>query len=275
MSEPFVTVVIPTYNRASWLPQALESVCQQTYQRREVIVVDDGSTDNTEGVVKAFFGCEYIFQSNRGVSAARNVGVLKSRGDYIAFLDSDDRWQPTKLEEQVSLLKRKPDLRWCHTNESWLRNGQHLNQGKKHRKGGGDQFKRSLELCCISPSSVMLHRSLFDKYGFFDESMPACEDYDLWIRLTAHELIGYLEAPLVIKFGGHDDQLSHRFKAMDKFRVYALDKLLTHGGLRPDQCESVMVVLKKRLSVLINGAHKHGNLELLEALAPLIKRYEE
>ena len=120
-----ISVVIPTYNRSLFLPKALDSVYNQTYPAFEVIVVDDGSSDNTLPKLSLHFPqVTWVSQSNHGVSHARNQGIQKARGEWIAFLDSDDIWHPQKLERQIDFLKKNPGLSMCHTDEEWIRNGQ-------------------------------------------------------------------------------------------------------------------------------------------------------
>ncbi len=267
-----VSVVIPTYNRAQALKAALSSVYAQSHQPHEVIVVDDGSTDDTAQVVSTFERVHYIYQDNQGVSAARNRGIEACTGAYIAFLDSDDTWLPTKLDVQLQALE-ETGLRLCHTEEIWIRNGVRVNQKKKHKKAGGDQFERSIELCCISPSSVLIQREVFDEYGVFDEALPACEDYDLWLRVCAFEHVCFVSEPQIYKFGGHDDQLSRAFPAMDRFRLISLNKLLERGVLSESQHASVLANVRKRINVLWMGALKHDNLELIEELRPLKRRW--
>ncbi|MGE4092185.1 MAG: glycosyltransferase family 2 protein, partial [Candidatus Binatia bacterium] len=232
---PTVSVIIPTYNRKELAREAIASVLAQSCRDWELMVVDDGSDDGTAEVVKEFPEVRYVWQPNRGVSAARNHGVALSTGEFIAFLDSDDLWQPRKLEVQLSFFARQPEAQICQTEELWLRNGVRVNPHNKHRKTGGDIFARSLELCLISPSAVMLRRELFARLGGFDEQLPACEDYDLWLRLTSTVPVPLIETPLVIKRGGHADQLSRQFWGMDRFRVTSLCKLLDSWVLSPAQ----------------------------------------
>jgi len=255
---PKVSVIIPTYNRRDFVREAIASVLAQTYRDFELLVVDDGSNDNTSAAVQEFDGVRYVFQANRGVSAARNRGVALSDGEFLAFLDSDDLWQPRKLAYQVAFFAAHADARICQTEEIWLRNGVRVNPHNKHRKVGGDIFARSLELCLVSPSAVMLRRELFERVGGFDESLPACEDYDLWLRIAATETIHLIETPLVIKRGGHADQLSRRFWGMDRFRVAALCKLLDSGALSPEQRQLTEDTLRVKCKVLAQGARKRG-----------------
>ena len=268
-----VSVIIPTYNRALTLARAVASVMAQTHPVLEIIIVDDGSDDDTRDRFESRNDIRYVYQSNAGVSAARNHGLSLARGDWIAFLDSDDAWLPSKIEAQFAALADQPEHRLCHTEEIWIRNGTRVNQKHKHRKGGGDQFERCVELCCISPSSVLLHRTVFDEFGGFDESMRACEDYDLWLRICAVEPVVFVETPQIYKYGGHADQLSRHYAAMDRFRVYALDKLLSDGGLIDRQRDVVIESIRKRLGVLLAGAAKRGNTALQMELEPYCDRW--
>jgi glycosyltransferase involved in cell wall biosynthesis len=255
---PNVSVIIPTHNRRDFVREAIASVLAQTYQDFELIVVDDGSTDDTSEIVREFPGIRYIVQENRGVSAARNRGVSHSSGGMLAFLDSDDLWQPRKLEAQIGFFAARPEARICQTEEIWLRNGVRVNPRNKHKKPTGDIFARSLHLCLVSPSAVMMRRELFECMGGFDESLPACEDYELWLRITAIEPVHLIETPLAIKRGGHVDQLSHRFWGMDRFRVAALCKLLASDVLTPEQRRQAEEVLLAKCRILAQGARKRG-----------------
>jgi len=255
---PEVSVIIPTHNRCELVREAIASVCAQTHRDFELIVVDDGSDDGTRELVREFPTVRYTFQENRGVSAARNRGVTLSRGRLLAFLDSDDFWQPRKLEMQAAFFTAHPEARICQTEELWLRNGVRVNPHQKHCKPSGDIFTRSLQLCLVSPSAVMMHRELFAQSGGFDESLPACEDYDLWLRIAAREPVYLIEEPLVVKRGGHADQLSHKFWGMDRFRVAALRKLLDSEILLPEQQRQAAAVLRTKCRILAHGARRRG-----------------
>ena len=265
---PHVSVIIPTFNRHELVCEAIASVLAQSFSDFELIVVDDGSEDGTADVVREFLGVRYVYQPNRGVSAARNRGVSLSRGELIAFLDSDDFWQPRKLEQQVELFTVHPETQICQTEEIWLRNGVRVNPHRKHRKAGGDIFARSLDLCLVSPSAVVMRRGLFERMGGFDESLPACEDYDLWLRVAAVMPVYLIDTPSVIKRGGHADQLSRQFWGMDRFRVTALCKLLKSGILSEEQRQLTVQVLQRKCTILAHGAWKRGqNGECYRALA--------
>jgi glycosyltransferase involved in cell wall biosynthesis len=255
-----ISVIIPTYNRAETLPRALDSVLSQTLQADEILVIDDGSTDETHSLVTACYPqCRYLSQPNQGVSSARNLGISQASGDWIALLDSDDAWLPDKLQRQATALKQKSGYRLCHTEEIWIRNGIRVNAMKKHTKQGGRIFRHCLPLCVISPSSALLHRSLFEEVGLFDTSLPACEDYDLWLRICAREAVLFLEQPLIVKYGGHSDQLSRRHWGMDRFRIEALEKIINSGILQDEDREAALQTLICKAGILSQGAEKRGN----------------
>ena len=256
--EPAVSIIIPTYNRWPMLGAAVESVLAQSYRDFELIVVDDGSTDGTATELVQFGSKLRYFQQDRsGVSAARNLGVLKSRGRLIAFLDSDDLWRPDKLKIQARFMESSPEVQICQTDEVWIRHGVRVNPRIKHRKPSGDIFERSLDLCLVSPSAVMMTRGLFDRSGGFDESLPVCEDYDLWLRIARDYPVPLIEQPLVVKHGGHADQLSHSIWGMDRYRVIALQKLL-RSGIAGDRRVAVVRALQNKVAVLAQGARKRG-----------------
>ena len=257
--NPLVSVVIPSYNRRDLLAEAVASVQAQTYDPLEIIVVDDGSTDGTDEMIRQRFpGVRLLRQPRRGVSAARNRGIAAAQGDFIAFLDSDDLWLPRKLEAEMAVFFRRPDTLICHSDEIWIRRGVRVNPMKKHRKYGGWIYPHCLPLCIISPSSVILRREVFEKAGGFDETLPACEDYDLWLRLTARFPIHFIEKPLIVKRGGHDDQLSRAFWGMDRFRVYALLKMLRLDDLPRAWRLLTLEELKKKCRILVQGFEKRG-----------------
>lgn len=262
-----VSVIIPVFNREQTITRAIESVLSQTMQDFEIIVIDDGSTDRTAERVQNF-PLKLIQTENRGVSHARNLGIREARGDYIAFLDSDDEWLPKKLELQL-----KRNALCCHTEEIWIRNGVRVNQMKKHQKGGGDQFIPSLSLCLISPSSVLLKKDIFNSIGFFREDYPVCEDYDLWLKLTSLYPIEFIETPLIKKYGGHTDQLSRKFKAMDYWRVKSIDWVLSNRELMPEKKVAALEILQTKIDVLLQGYLKHNNLANLPEITAIRDAY--
>jgi glycosyltransferase involved in cell wall biosynthesis len=261
-----ISVIIPTYNRCDLLKRAINSVIKQTITPKEIIIVDNGSTDQTYQMVSSLFPeINYFIEKKRGVSAARNKGILESKSKWIAFLDSDDAWKPTKLEKQMEYSVFNQDkYRIIHTDETWYRNKKFLNQLKKHKKSGGNIFKNSLQLCCISPSSVVLKKQIFEEYGLFDENLEVCEDYDMWIRITSKEEVGFLDSPLVSKYGGHSDQLSKKFWGMDRFRIKSLEKNLKNEHFSKSQKINVLDTLIEKLTIVSDGALKRGNKEIFK-----------
>ncbi len=253
-----VSVIIPTYNRSDWVCEAIDSVLGQTVSPLEIIVVDDGSTDETLDRL-----CLYrdritvLKQPNRGVSAARNLGINRSRGRYIALLDSDDLWEKGKLACQRDFFRKNPDALICQTGEIWIRRGKRVNPMKKHAKLSGMIFGPSLRLCLVSPSAVMIRRDLLDEVGLFDESLPACEDYDLWLRIACRYPVYTTEESHVIKRGGHDDQLSSA-PGLDRFRITSIEKILKSGILTPEQRREALDVLKEKCPIYVEGCRKRG-----------------
>lgn len=256
-----VSVVIPTYNREDRLPSAIRSVLQQTAPPAEIIVVDDGSTDGTPALVRAYPEVRYLRQENQGVSAARNHGISAAKHDWIALLDSDDEWLPRKLERQWRALERDPRFRFCHTDEIWIRKGRRVNPMKKHAKHGGYIFHHCLPLCVISPSSALINRELFEHFGMFDPELPVCEDYDLWLRICAREPVLYVDEPLLLKYGGHEDQLSRAYWGMDRFRIRALEKLIHSGAVEGEALTAALDTLYRKIDVYAAGAEKRCRFE--------------
>ena len=260
VSKPIeFSVIVPSYNRANLLERALNSILVQSYPAREIIVVDDGSSDATARVLREDYPeVRYYYQRHCGVSAARNHGIGLSTANWIALLDSDDAWHPEKLSEQASAVRANPLARLIHTNETWYRNGQLLQQKKHHLKFGGRIFERCLPSCAISPSSVVIRRDVFEDIGLFDESLKACEDYDFWLRFCAHEPVVYLDQPLAQRFGGHADQLSRRTPGLDRYRIKSLCRLLASGVLDEQQRRLASASLRKKIQIYIIGARKRG-----------------
>ncbi len=269
-----VAVIIPTHNRASLLPRAIKSVLAQTRAADEIIIVDDGSTDETQSLVgNDYPQIKYIKQENKGVSTARNMGIEVSSSDWICLLDSDDSWQADKLERQAQLLRDNPDYSICHTNETWYRNGKILNQGKKHEKLGGQIFQHCLPLCVISPSSVMINKQVFNDVGLFDENLPACEDYDMWLRICCAYPVLFIDEALTNKYGGHEDQLSRQHWGMDRFRIIALNKILKTNNLKDADRKAAIDMLLQKVNIFLKGSEKHGRNKYCEQFEEMVKLY--
>ncbi len=255
---PTISVIIPTYNRAEWVKTAIDSVLAQTCAPDELIVVDDGSTDQTPMILTGYGDLiRTIRQDNQGVSAARNCGIRAASGELIALLDSDDYWLPDKLAAQVAFFNDHPDINICQTEEIWIRNGVRVNPKQRHQKQAGMIFEKSLPLCLISPSAVMMRKTLLDEVGPFDETLPACEDYDLWLRITWKHPVGLIDTPLIVKRGGHGDQLS-RMPELDKFRILSMIKILDQGCLSATQQTATLKMLEQKCRIYAKGCLKRG-----------------
>ena len=272
-----VDVIIPTYNRSERLLKALDSVFSQTFKDIRIIVVDDGSTDATSEVLYPFMNrITYLrHERNKGVSAARNSGIMAGSAPLLAFLDSDDYWLPAKLEEQVCFFSHRAEAGACQTEEIWIRNGRRVNPCKHHKKPSGNVFQESLKLCVVSPSAVMLRRSLLDEKGMFDEELPACEDYDLWLRISSNTPIYLIKKRLVVKQGGHSDQLSRLYEGMDRFRIKAIVKLLKSGVLESDLAETALRELDHKCRIYGQGCLKRGKIHEGERYLALCSRLRE
>ena len=256
---PRVSVIIPTYNRAAAVQEAVASVLAQTCRDFELLVVDDGSTDGTAAALARCGGEIRVLRSPRrqGVSAARNAGIAAARGEWLAFLDSDDLWLPEKLARQMAFMSAHPGLLLSQTEEIWMRWGVKVNPPRSHGKEGGRIFLRSLERCLVSPSAVVLHRRLLEDHGGFDEDLPAAEDYDLWLRLSWRYEVGFLPEPLIIKRGGHADQLSRQW-GLDRWRIRALQKILAEPELPQPYRRAARRMLEKKSAIYAQGCEKRG-----------------
>ncbi len=259
-----ISVIIPTYNRARYLQRAIDSVLDQTHLPDELIIVDDGSTDNTAEIVddvtsRATFPMHFLRQENKGASSARNLGIQHALGDILCFLDSDDWWDTKKIELQLPLLLENSNTLITHTLEIWFRNGVRVNQKKKHAPGNGSIFSACLKMCVVGMSTVMARKELFEQYGVFDESLPCCEDYDLWLRIAHEREFLLVKHPLTLKEGGREDQLSARYRlGMDRYRIQALCNLLESKVLTEEHYNETLAELKRKCTIYGKGCIKHG-----------------
>jgi len=254
-----VSIIIPTFNRKGLVCEAIASIYEQTMQNFELIVVDDGSTDGTrEAVQNTYPDVHYLFQKNSGVSSARNLGMKHAAGEWFAFLDADDLWTPQKLEIQLEAMAQHNSL-VSYTNEIWYRNGKRVNPKKKHSKYSGDIFRYCLPLCIISASSIVIHRSVIKEVGLFDETLPACEDYDLWLRISQRYPVLYLENVCIIKRNGMDSlHLSQAFWGLDRFRIKSLEKISRENSLKFDQKYWLKDELARKRHIFDKGAQKRN-----------------
>jgi len=276
MKKPLISVIIPTYNRAYILSKAIESVLNQTFKDLELIVVDDGSTDETPYLVSKY-PIIYVRKPHRGVSHTRNVGVLKAKGDFIAFLDSDDAFVEDKLEKQIKFFEKYPDYKIVQTDEIWYKGDKKINPKKIHQKAEGWFFDRAIKLCVVSISTVLIKREVFSEIGLFDEDFPVCEDYEFWLRVALKMPVGLIKEYLVVKSGGRPDQLS-AMKGLDYYRVLALLKLFKNyqKDLKLEQKLMLFAEAKKKFEIFYRGALKHGNLKKAFLLEKVFKEtFEE
>jgi glycosyltransferase involved in cell wall biosynthesis len=254
-----VSVIITTYNRRDFLAEALQSVFDQDYGDKEILIIDDGSTDGTNEIVP-HRAVTYLWKENEGISSARNAGIERARGDYLAFLDSDDLWKKKKLSTQVKAMEIV-GASISYTDEIWMKYGRRMNQGKRHRKYAGNIYEQCLPLCIISPSSVMMKKAVFEDVGLFDETLPVCEDYDMWLRVCSRYPVLFIPEALIVKRGGHADQLSSSYEVMDRYRIQAMTKALRSCSLTEPQRQGTLSELRKKCNVVARGAEKRGRYE--------------
>ena len=264
-----ITVVIPSFNRYIFLQRALRSVYAQTYLPQEVIIVDDGSTDDTSKIQEEFPQITYIYQKNSGVSSARNLGIKNATHEWIAFLDSDDEWNEKKLQLQMEFHQENPNIFMSYTDEKWIRDGVVVKIPKKFKKYGGNIFEQCLSHCIIAPSATVIHQKLLKKVGLFDETLEVCEDYDLWLRIALENEIGLVDEKLITKYAGHENQLSFKYWGMDRFRIKSLEKMT-----KSVQKESVIKTLLEKYQLLLKGAIKYDKISDIKEYKEKIKTYE-
>jgi len=248
-----VSVVIPVFNRVSTLKDAIESVFLQTYKDIEIIVVDDGSNMDIKDYLTPYLNrIKYIKnRKNCGVSSARNLGIKNATGEYIAFLDSDDLWLNFKIEYQLNAMIRENYL-VCHTDEFWYKNGKFVNQGKKHRKYGGKILEKILDICRISPSTILIHKSVFQKTKTFNPYLTACEDFELWLRIALFYEILFLEKRTTVKRAVTYDQLSLNTPFMEFLRLKSLISFLRRykNYLSHNETQKIVLEIKKKEKIV-------------------------
>ncbi len=269
--NPIVSVIIPTYNRAHLIGRAIQSVLNQTYQDFELIVVDDGSTDNTEEIVKDFQNkderIKYIYQNNQGASGARNTGIKNAKGKYIAFLDSDDEWLPEKLEKQIQLFKnsKKKNLGFVGCNVLVVdeqTNKRYEYKTPKYK----NVFQRLLENNFIrSSSSVMVKKSVIDNVGLFDESLKNANDWEMWIRIAQKYDFDFVDEPL-FKYYWHGGNITRTAGNLKKiqYREYILIK---HKNLYKKHPKAYSITLRNiGTAYLLNNDLKNARKYFIKAI---------
>ena len=206
---PIVSIVIPAYDSANQLPEALDSVFKQTYQDFEIIVVDDGSTDDTRELLETYKNrIIYLYQENGGPSKARNTGIRAAKGRYVAFLDADDHWLPPKLEQQIKLIESDPRLGLVFSDAKYFDGEPPMDGSYWKQRGCYDEmiaesrmirnaFGKLMKINFIMPSTALVKKECFDKSGLFDESLRYVEDKDMWLRISRHYSMACIPYPLV------------------------------------------------------------------------------
>jgi glycosyltransferase involved in cell wall biosynthesis len=273
--EPFVSVIIPVYNRRDFLKRAVASVESQLYRQYEIIIADDGSTDQTRKYAESTGHTCIPLEHTGKPGYVRNMGFLASRGDYIAFLDSDDVWKPEKLDAQVKFFVQHPDIVICHTREIWERNGTIVSQKKQKHKRQGDIFFDALKKCIIGPSTVMIKRDVFTHSGMFHPGLEIAEDYELWLRLTARYTVGYIDIPLVVKYGGHTDQLSEKYGHIEYFRIKALEHVLEMDIFTPSRYAAALREMVRKCQIYALGCEKRGKTREAGEFRALLEKYKK
>lgn len=275
MNSPFFSIIIPTFNRAAVICRAIDSVLKQSFTDFELIIIDDGSTDQTLKEISHYAGLHIYSIQNTGVSAARNLGATYARAQWLCFLDSDDEWEVNKLQVLHEYILNNPSYKLVHSNEIWIRSGKRVNLKNKHLKSGGDLFIDSLEFCKISPSATAIKKDVFFELGGFREDFEVCEDYDLWLKFTSLYKVGFIKDSLVIKYGGASDQLSIKFFAMDSWRIQSLDWILMNRALCEDKKNEAIKVILKKAKVLLKGYIKYEHLKKAKELELIINKYSQ
>ncbi len=273
-----IDIIIPIFNRAYCLKRTIDSVLAQSYPNWRLWAVNDGSTDETSSILKTYAKLDQRIQIvetvNGGVSLARNIGVQQGIAPWIAFLDSDDEWLPEKLEIQMNFTTHSPQSKFVFCDEIWIRNNKQVQQKAHQKKQGGNLFLRSLETCLIGASTVIMKRDLYQEMKGFDISYPVCEDYNLWLKILSLYEVDFISRPLVKKYGGHPDQLSTQFKAMDLWRIKSLEWILENRTLSPSDSEAVRAELVKKAEILALGYEKYRHQEKLAEIQTLLVKYK-
>lgn len=269
MNQITFDVIIPTFNRATLVKRAIESVLEQSYPYFNLYIVDDGSTDDTKEVTSSFLSdkrVHYLFKPNSGVSAARNFGMIHSHSLWITFLDSDDQWLPDKLKIQAQAIVENPTFSFFHSNEIWIKNNVRVNPPLKFDKSNNQIFERSLHTCLISPSTVAIKRDLITQLGMFNESLPSCEDYDLWIKVMLSHSPYFISDYLINKYHGHELQLSVMDPLMEYFRVISLFNILENKKFHLYDLTLLKLVLIKKIPKIKKGLMKYEQLDKLKII---------
>jgi glycosyltransferase involved in cell wall biosynthesis len=243
---PLVSVIIPAYNRAETITLAIDSALAQTYKNIELIVVDDGSSDNTKETLTRYGGSiKYIHKSNGGCSSARNAGIKTARGEYIAFLDSDDAWYPHKLEKQMSLINSDGGYGLAISEIEFVNNKmEHLDFSNIRKMLTSNEFalKHLLGLPPVVSSYLLIRKDVFSEVGLFDETLETAEDLEIMLRICS-KFKGILADEPLVKYRKSADSISHKLFTGNRLR--ALEKL---GQYAPGAASTLSFLIQKAKS---------------------------
>lgn len=232
MQAPLVSVVITAYNYAAYLPKAIDSVLGQTYRNIEVIIVNDGSTDNTEDAVAPYLNdgrVTYITQKNSGQASSKNRGIRASRGGFVAFLDADDFWRSDKLERQMPLFSKDPQTGVVYSDLNFIGPGGEPLDIERPQRFRGDILQELFLDNFIGFSTTVVRKECFERAGVFDEGLSMAIDWHLWLRVACHYRFDYVDEPLLYYRWGHANMsknIEKRFKCSDDVMEWFLK---THG----------------------------------------------
>lgn len=259
--RPAVSVIIPTYNRDALLRRAIESVLNQSFDDFEVLVVDGAGSESTLELVRSYGDgrLRYVPQIGKGIANARNLGVLKARGEFIAFLDDDDRWREDKLELQVETFRELPgDYGLIYTAFTYYYLERDRVLGIKHPRASGDVYRHMLRDNITGTSTIMVRRECFRRAGLFRESFPTCEDWDMWLRMSKICRFGAIDEPLV-DYSIHSGQFSFAKYLAGRYRM-----IEEHGDIRHDP--QVLSYHLLQIGILkLFGGDRSGAAEILRA----------
>lgn len=251
-----ISVIIPTYNSARYICETIDSVLSQTYKNFEILVIDDGSTDNTRNRLKQYENSiNYTYKKNEGVSIARNYGIEKAKGEYLAFLDSDDIWKPTKLEKQINTIENQSEAIACFTlTEYFDESGNVVN--KSEFPNYADLTEALLLYSCVigPPSSFMMHRSIFEKIGGFDPNFSQCADWDMWLRLTKFGKVICLDEYLV-QYRHHANNMSKNIELLEKDTIAVLNKFFANNSVI--EYENILNETYSNNWLMLSGSYLH------------------
>lgn len=229
-TSSLVSIILPTYNCANFLPDSIRSILLQTYGSYEIVVVDDGSTDNTKEVLDTFMGkIKYIsLEQNKGLPTARNIGIQSAQGKYIAFIDADDLWSPEKLQTDIEYFQMYPEVGMVYSRHVNVdEKGKFINRGTKRQLPSGNIFIQLFsEQNFITTSTVVVKKEVFETTGLFDEQFFNCQDWDMWLRIAFYFKVAGINKFLV-KYRHNPNSLSKNYQRVLKHQKMVIDKIYT------------------------------------------------